>query len=173
MLNRILGRVLAGAAMVAALAAVPAVAEEQFSLARFGGAAAGQSVATVQRALRDDLAPIDGNADPECHFRQAARRFPNLRIMVEKGVVTRFDTKDPQYATSAGVRVGDTVERVKAAYGPKIRGTQHQIDPKGLLLTIYNTEHTIGLVFEAHGGTVTEIRSGRVPAVDYVHGCPW
>ena len=107
MLNRILGRVLAGAAMVAALAAVPAVAEEQFSLARFGGAAAGQSVATVQRALRDDLAPIDGNADPECHFRQAARRFPNLRIMVEKGVVTRFDTKDPQYATSAGVRVGD------------------------------------------------------------------
>jgi len=149
-----------------------AKAEERFSLSGFGGAAAGQNLATVQRAFRDELVPTTARPDPECHYRQP-RRLPGLQVMVENGVVARFDTKDPQYATQNGVRVGDTLERVKAAFGRGLLIAPHQVDPKGLLLAIYNTERTIGLVMEMHGGKVTQIRSGRVPAVDYVEGCPW
>jgi hypothetical protein len=81
----------------------------------------------------------------------------------------RIYIRTPVFATTAGIRVGSSEERVLAAYpGVLDRVPQHYVpDQDNLVLKKGRSK----VVFSLTDGKVTEISAGRKPEIDYVEGC--
>ena len=97
------------------------------------------------------------------------RQYPNLRFMVEEGIVTRADS-GRGIRNSAGVSVGASFAKVKAMY-PKVVVRPHKYDDDGHYLILDAAGGHAALVLEESDGKVTAIRAGLKPAVEYVEGC--
>ena len=135
-------------------------------------AAAGQTLAQAEKALREPLqaeaAPADAQA---CHYRRAAS-LPGVRYAVSQGVLTRVETRDARYATTRSLHVGDTTERVRKAYGKRLVSTPHPYFAKGLTMTIYAADKRSALVMESNDeGRIITLRGGRVPEVTWLEAC--
>lgn len=81
----------------------------------------------------------------------------------------RIYVRTPVFATTAGIRVGNSEERVLAAYpGALDRVPQFYVpDEDNLVLSKGKSK----VVFTLTGGKVSEISTGRKPEIDYVEGC--
>ncbi len=144
----------------------------------------------VEEATGLHLLPI-GEANNGCAYFQfspgmagASEKsyLPGARLMVtgpdgagvldlrERGEVARVDVDKPGYTTREGVQVGDSEADVRAAYGARLRIGPHEYEPKGHYM-IVTTATGRRIIFETNGRTVTLIRAGRSPEVDFVEGC--
>ena len=104
------------------------------------------------------VAPIDG-----------------IGLMVVNDQVIRIDIwPGSSVKTLSGLGIGSTVEDVKAAYDAQIDVTPHP-HTKGSYLTLTpeaSGSNLFSLVFETDGGgTVTQFRTGQLPAVTWAEGC--
>ena len=97
------------------------------------------------------------------------RKYPNLRFMIEDGILTRADA-GRGIRNSARVSVGTTLAKVKAMH-PKVEIQPHKYDDDGHYLILDAAGGRSALVLEESGGKVTAIRAGIKPAVGYVEGC--
>lgn len=95
---------------------------------------------------------------------------PGLRVMVEGGRVVRVETDRPSYSTDAGVRVGDTLARARAAYPHRLE-KPHKYADDGEYLIVYSADRKRPVLIEVVEGKVVAIRGGVVPPVEYVEGC--
>jgi len=94
---------------------------------------------------------------------------PGLSIMTWKGRLARVDITKGSWATSEGIRVGDSESDVRSRY-TQLRTRPHTYDPNGKYLIVPGPHRRV--VFETNGeDEVTGIRGGRVPEVMYVEGC--
>ena len=96
---------------------------------------------------------------------------PALLVMVEGGLVVRVESSKATYATEAGVRVGDTLARARAAYSGLAAERGHQYVEDGQYLVAYARDRSRAVVIEVVEGKVVQIRGGLEPAVEYVEGC--
>ncbi len=97
-----------------------------------------------------------------------------VSFLTDADTVARVDVNAPGYATEAGVEVGDTEAAVLAAYGKRVRRTDHEYAPGGSYLTVRIPSGGLRepqIVFETDGEAVTFIRAGRSPEVGFVEGC--
>lgn len=72
-------------------------------------------------------------------------------------------------ATPSGVRVGDSVARLRRAYPGRLVRVENFYEPRK-----FNYEYREGnrkLVFYTDNVRVRQITTGRRPEVDYVEGC--
>jgi len=93
--------------------------------------------------------------------------------MIEDGHLVRVDVEKPGIATDKKVRVGDSEEQVKKAYGSelKIEPSKYTGEEGGRYLTFRSPEGKYGVRFETEKGKVTTFYAGTYEAIQYVEGC--
>ena len=99
--------------------------------------------------------------------------MPGVGLMVVDGRVVRADVDSAAPATDRGARVGDTEARVRELHGA-VRSMPHKYGNGKYLVALplapADTLHR--LVFETDSaGTVTTMRGGLYPQVEWVEGC--
>lgn len=97
-----------------------------------------------------------------------------IGLMAENGRIVRIDVDGSTIATSEGVRVGDSADRVSQLYAGRVTTTPHKYEASGKYLIVRATEpadSSYRLVFETSNGRVTGYRAGILPAVEYVERC--
>ena len=126
----------------------------------------GTPLAQVETSMGQAMR-LDQTDDPECSF-VAFKALPKVRLMVEKGVITRADV-DNDIANTSGIRVGDTVDQVKQKHA-NVKIEAHEFVAGGHILTVPGEGKT-AMVLESDGTKVTHIRAGLQPSVSYSEGC--
>jgi hypothetical protein len=96
---------------------------------------------------------------------------PGLLFMVEGERVVRVETRDRRYRTASGARVGDGQAAVRRLYRGRFEEGPHKYLPAGRYLAVRSPDRTHAMVLETDGKRVVLIRSGSMPAAEYVEGC--
>jgi hypothetical protein len=144
----------------------------------------GMTRAEIVEALGEDANPnAVGGPDPESCDQFRPERAPDgMLLMVQSDRLTRISLSDESdITTDKGLRVGDTAERVKAAYGDQARVTPHKYQSAPAeYVTVWSRgggegyiedEAARGIVYEiGSDGTVMAIHAGG-PSIQYVEGC--
>ena len=146
---------------IASLAAELILSPRGYGLIRFG-----QTLKLAETTL-NERSKADDPEEP-CTY-VSFRKYPNVRFMVEDGVITRADV-DASITNTSGIKVGMLITRAKRIQ-PGLIVEPHQYDPDGHYLTLSDRRKQFSLVFEANKFTVTGIRGGIQPSVSYVEGC--
>jgi hypothetical protein len=132
----------------------------------YGEVQFGADLATVERRLAQPAIPRQRDAN--CDF-VTFSKYPNIRFMVENGIVTRADA-GRNVKNVTGMSVGATLTRVKSLY-PSIHVQPHKYDYKGHYLVLFTDDGRRAMLFEESRGKVTAVRAGLKPSVEYVEGC--
>lgn len=146
---------------VLVMAETPVLSASGYGLIQFG-----QPLKAVEEKLKETAFPK--KREPGCDFIKF-KRYPQIRFMVEDGIVTRGDAK-AGVRNSGRVNVGMSLARVKVLH-PGIRIEPHKYDDKGHYLILDSADGSSAILFEEGGGKVTDIRAGKKPSVEYVEGC--
>lgn len=149
-----------------ALTPAPVLASKVLSAEGIGAIRFGMKLAEAEQAagkatLPEPFAPI-------CSMVRFAS-LPELRFMVEEGVVTRADA-EPGVENAAGVAVGDTLAQVRDKH-PEAQVSTHKYDKNGHYLSFPSPDGRAAIILEESGGKVSKVRAGLQPAVAYVETC--
>jgi hypothetical protein len=138
----------------------------------FGPVLAGLPVTELSRALGGPIAPAY-EAGSACAYMRSAALPTDVLVMIQHDTVARVDVRARGVLTAEGVGVGDTEQRVLAAYEGRVKTSPHKYTgPTGHYLTVSAPpDSTHLIVFETDGRIVTTYRSGRRSAVELVEGC--
>jgi len=110
-------------------------------------------------------------AAARCQYHGVASQ-PGVRYTLAAGMVSRIETRDSRYATVSGVRVGDSIDRARQAYGKRLSVAAHPYFDKGHMLTVYSPDRRFALVMESNdAGRIITLRGGRMPDVGWLEGC--
>jgi hypothetical protein len=146
------------------------VPEAPITFCGIGPVRVGATLEAASRAAGEPLSGPAAEAGSECRYVRATR-WPEVLFMVEKGRIVRVETRDGRYRTWSGARVGDPEATVRGLYAGRLEVTPHKYDERGHYLIVRSRDRRHALVLETDGEKVTRIRSGRVPAAEYVEGC--
>ncbi len=133
-----------------------------YGIVRFGS-----KLVEIEKQLREKAKGHTG--DQGCDF-VTFKKYPGLKFMVEKGIVTRADVTDSSIPNAVGIEIGTTLDEVKRRY-PKVIVEHHQYDPMGHYLIFKSKDGKRAIVFEEGNGKITDVRAGVEPSVEYVEGC--
>lgn len=133
----------------------------------FGPVHWGMTVAEAGKALGTALA-VDG-APGDCHW-ESAKSLPGLDFMVENGRITRADLSDPRWATDRGLHLGDPEKKARQLYGRDLESWGEK-DPEVHRFIVQSKARQRALFLESDGKTITTLRAGRQPSVEYYEGC--
>lgn len=159
----------APSASASAPAAAPSapVAAPTLSARGYGKLHFGDTLAAAETALGEKAQPLGAN-DPACSLVRF-KALPGVRLMVEKGVITRGDA-DAGIPNDSGIAVGDTLDQARKK-APSLEVSPHKYLPEGHYLSVRGAQPNTAIVIEEDGKAVTKIRAGLQPAVDYVEVC--
>ncbi len=129
----------------------------------------GMTLAQLSAALHQELA-ADERDDKGC-FYITPRGHNNVSFMIIDGNVVRVEVGAPGVATSTGIQVGDSEERVGKVYGTRVKVTDHQYVDTGHYLTVRSADGRYGVRFETDKGKITMFYAGNYDAIQYVEGC--
>lgn len=173
------GRVAAAAAALAALA-VPAAASAnvktswRLSTDGLGPLKIGMTISQVQDQIDANFSPMqlggqDGPAPGRCisgYVGPASMKVPVLGTGYRIAVVTVANRRN---ATKSGIRVGDSVAKLRRAYGSRLTAVRNFY-----VQTETDWEYARGnrkIRFYTPNGKVVSMDAGRKPEIDYVEGC--
>lgn len=143
----------------AALGAIPKSAK--LTPKGLGGLKVGISEAQAEQVVGKNL-KLQG--DPACQVASLPKR---AYAIFAGGKLRRVSVTSDDWATRAGVRVGDDEEAIVEAY-PTAKRTKHKyVD--GFYYKVKKGKHK--LVFETEQGEITAISGGAKPEVDYIEAC--
>jgi hypothetical protein len=93
--------------------------------------------------------------------------------MVERDTVVRVEVKEGGVSTAEGARIGDNEGRINSLYTGRVFIRPHKYTTGKYMIVMppAGADTMFRIVFETDGAKVTEFRSGRFPAVEYVEGC--
>lgn len=132
----------------------------------------GMSMAILNEALNDDVAP-PAPADSDCAYITPSELPAGALLMVSRGAVVRVDVDGAGILTEDGVGIGDPESTVMRVYAGHIRVEPHKYTgPVGHNLIVSNpadSGHMI--VFETDGEKVVRYRAGQRAAAELVERC--
>lgn len=140
----------------------------------FGPVRIGMTVNQASNALGIPLKPMTPHEAGCYYVSPGGQPDSDVAFMVIQDRVARVDVFGPTFQTVTGIHVGDTEERVKAAYQGYLKIEPHHYVNHGHYLIVTPKAATykgMRIVFETDGQVVTMIRAGREPEVMYVEGC--
>ncbi|MEO7852884.1 MAG: hypothetical protein ABIR94_11620 [Rubrivivax sp.] len=170
---RTLGSVVlrAGLLTTATLLADTAAAQNRFGWLGLPPASVGQTLQQAEAALKAPLLAEPGPSDAPCQRRTSTAQ-PGVVYVVDAGVITRVETRDPRYLSISGVRVGDDAAKARKLYGQRLTVRPHLYFDKGLRLSVYSPDGSFALVMESNdSGRIIAMRAGAIPAVEQLEGC--
>lgn len=107
----------------------------------------------------------------ECIISGFSDRDEMVWFMVVDGEVVLVDVHDPDVATLAGARIGDTEARIRSLYPESLEVRPHRYTEGNYLIASPNRGGPFRIVFETDGMVVQNYRAGTLPAVEWVEGC--
>jgi hypothetical protein len=169
--------------LVALVAAAPAKAAEPQVLSAFGigPVRIGMTLAEANKALGYTL-ETSSDQDPTGECLIAGRHLSTddsdgagdgvsyLVIKQRIRVVTAQGAKDSQAVTPSGVRPGDSLARLQAVYGPRLK-RMSPIDADSDRRVVDTADHRGGVVFTIEDGVVRYIQGGGYPELRYEEEC--
>ncbi len=135
---------------------------ESYGLIKFG-----MMLEVIENAIGDKAVP--SKYDPGCDY-VTFPKYPEMKFMVEEGVVTRGEALDPNIPNTLGISIGSTLSEIKKRY-PSVVIEPHKYDPTGHYLIFKSSDGERAIVLEEGDGKITDIRAGIEPSVEYVEGC--
>jgi hypothetical protein len=151
--------------------AAAGAAEDRFGFYGLTPAAAGQTVKEAERALGAPLLVPPAQKGRRCQVRTSSAQ-PGVQYVVDKGVITRIDTRDKRWSTVRGLRVGDSKERARELYGKRLIVSPHPYFERGHRLSVVSADGKYALVMESDdAGRIITMRGGRLPMVEALEGC--
>jgi len=161
------------------------IGDQPLSLRGMGVIETGMTVAQAQAAVGGTLVAVntlDGCSHAVLAGDPSSPSFmvityqpdgPNLPFL--DGTIERIEL-EPNQATLSGIRIGSTEADVRAAYGDRLEVTPHKytFDQGGEYFTFVPTDaadKNYRVIMETFDDRVTQIRSGLLPAVEFVEGC--
>jgi hypothetical protein len=131
---------------------------------------------TVNEATKAAGTKLVGDApNDSCYYVKPQGEPKDISFMVTKGRISRVEvSKNSRVATLSGARIGDPEAQIKSLYPGQITVTPHKYVQGGHYLTLVPKERASGnyrLIFETDGKRVTQLRSGKLPEVEFVEGC--
>jgi len=138
----------------------------------FGPLRAGLSVAEAASAVGGTLT-LAPDASPDCSYAEWGSAPAGVRVMVERDTVVRVEVKEGGVSTAEGARIGDNEGRINSLYTGRVFIRPHKYTTGKYMIAMppAGADTMFRIVFETDGAKVTEFRSGRMPAVEYVEGC--
>ncbi|MGH9181277.1 MAG: hypothetical protein ACRDY5_06140 [Acidimicrobiales bacterium] len=135
----------------------------------------GMTVAEASAALGRDLQALGlGDPDAGCELFAPAAGPDGVAFLVTGGTVARVDVIGGPVVTTDGLAIGQTEAEAQQRYGGRLAVTNHTYTPGGHYLTLVPADPADGafrLVAETDGTTVTALRAGRLPEVEFPEGC--
>jgi hypothetical protein len=98
-------------------------------------------------------------------------KYPNVRFMVEKGVINRADVP-LNSKTNIGILASQTISEMKEIF-PAMKKYENKYSYEGNIhdLYFYNHDKTKAIVIIYSEGKSQMLRAGKLPVVGYVEGC--
>jgi hypothetical protein len=152
----------------APLSAANPFEDAHLTMDSFGPLKVGMTLTQAQQVAGEMRQNLDGS--DECQEWNLLADS-GIWLMVENDKVTRLAILDSHHTTVEGIRIGDSEEVVRAAYGHRLEVEAHTYSDEGHYLVVRSKDMKSALVFETDGKHITSMRGGRVPAVEYEEGC--
>lgn len=139
----------------------------------FGPVTVGMTKAAVDRALAQKLEQPPEAHDNECEYFVPTKGLAGVLFMFSHGHLVRVDVEKGRTQTDLGIRIGDSIARIRTAYKTGIAITAHQYipAPQGKYVTVKSPDGKHAIRFETYNGRVVAFYSGRFPEVEYVERC--
>ena len=146
----------------------------------------GMTVSQAERALGAKMKSRGAryaSGSESCWYTQRADHVdPLVSYMVWFGKIVRIDISQfedgksersvPPVASEKGIRIGDTEEQIKSAYGSTVGISPHAYGDEGdHYWTVLAKGKRRGLRFETLGGKVQDFHAGLINAITLVEGC--
>jgi hypothetical protein len=138
-----------------------------------GNLRAGMTVAELRAAVPAFSVPASRDSTA-CTYAKTNDLAPGVMVMMEGGKVVRVEVRRGATATSAGARIGDSEDKIKALYPGQVSVSPHKYTTGGHYLTVVPPSSADGayrIIFETDGKRVVNYRAGLKPQVEYVEGC--
>lgn len=141
----------------------------------YGPAHIGMTVDQASTALGMPLVTAqDETPNPDCYHVHPRNGPVELYFMIQQGRIVRVSLYEGPSAirTDRGIGLGDTIDKVRKAYGPNLRDEPHEyLGPTGRYLTSWDERRKRGIRFEINtDGKVDTIHAGG-EAIELVEGC--
>lgn len=160
---------------IAALLSAHAVADSSATVRYdgFGPVKVGMSKAAAAAALGVDLERTNVAGDSECEYLHAKGDWDGIEFMFSQGIVVRIDVMKGHTATANGIRIGDSIAKIRKAYPKRVEVEPHQYIPlpDGKYITVKSPDGKTAIRFETDKGRVITYYAGRFPEVEYVEHC--
>jgi hypothetical protein len=162
------------AALGAALAVVAAAQASDFraTMGGLGPIRVGMSASALERVLGTRLPETQDYSEDACRQVEAGPNWPGTSVMLLDGRVARIDVSARGFFTLSGAAVGDTEASVRKRYGHRIWQSTHieGVDDSKYL-TMFSSDHSLGIRFETDGERITSYYVGTARAVEFPEGC--
>jgi hypothetical protein len=136
-----------------------------------GALRVGMTIPALERVLKQRIEVPKDPEDGHCFYAEP-KAHPKLSLMIESGRLRRIDIREAGVATNDGIQVGDSVEKVKAKYGTRLKIEPHFYSgPEDKYLTVTFSSGRLATRFETHNDLIDSIYSGSFKQVQYVEGC--
>jgi hypothetical protein len=99
--------------------------------------------------------------------------MPLVLLLLVFWILVRVEVRRGATATSAGARIGDSQDKIKALYPGQV-SVSHKYTTGDHYLTVVppsSADATYRIIFETDGKRVVNYRAGLKPQVEYVEGC--
>ena len=122
---------------------------------------------------RERIPGLEAPATPAegCDYASISGRNKEVSFLIVEDKLARIDVITPDVPTDKGIRVGDTEDKVRAAYGSNLTVEPHKYIEGHYLIVNNPADTTVALIFETDGTAVTRYRLGTQPVVRWVEGC--
>ena len=138
------------------------LSDKSYGLVTFGG-----KLKAIEKKVGEKAKGETG--DNGCDY-VTFKKYPEIKFMVEDGIVSRADAISPQIQNKLQIKIGSSIEEVKRMY-PNVEVKPHKYDEKGHYLIFKSKDGKRAILFEEGDGKVTDTRAGIEPSVEYVEGC--
>lgn len=140
---------------------------------RFGPVVIGMTPKTASDKLGVPLLPENPPDKDEisCFYVYPKGNSDDIGFMVQNNQISRIDVYTKNISSIKGIRIGDTEDTVRKAFGNKVKEEIHPYSGKDGKYLIVEIKPGYGFIFETLKGKITGFRSGKMPAVEYIEGC--
>lgn len=155
------------------LAAAAAAKDAVITFDGFGNVAIGMNRAAVARTLGQPLTQLSEAHNDECEYWAVAKGPARVYLMFSHNTLVRVDVIKGRTATANGIRIGDTLSKIKLAYGKRARITPQKYVawPMGKYITVKSANGKHAIRFETDHDRVVTFYAGRFPEIEYVERC--
>jgi hypothetical protein len=160
-------------AWIMAMGTWPDIAKAQervaLTMERLGDIRVGMNVDEAYRSLlRTGPAKKPASSMDDCDYYVPRH---GLAFMVDKRVIVRIEVSEDMAVTSSGIRISDSIARVKAVLGNKVVDEPQFYDgPEARTLTVLSKDRKTAMRFEIYDNRVREIYAGYEASIHFVEG---